>query len=250
MNISIASVALCPDVRQADTGHAIVLLDVSSNRTETLIDGGRVFWIHLAVSGDVAAAAEAAGLSSDTAGNLTSYLIGRGVLEESPAPMGWEQPASVPQRLSWGVRESSVQLVPLPPVPWGWKLLAVPALAVTLTVRQLCHREHRFARLVSLLRLGTKVTGRRADLASAQNAVRAVRWVGRFTPARVACLEESVSSFLLLAFLGREVTWIQGMASDPVQMHAWVEVDGRPVEEPAWAEEYIPMLRVPETPTK
>jgi hypothetical protein len=66
----------------------------------------------------------------------------------------------------------------------------------------------------------------------AEKAVHAVRALGLFSPVRVACLEESVAAVLSLALRGHGVRWRHGVIADPIRLHAWIEVEGRPVAEP------------------
>lgn len=87
-------------------------------------------------------------------------------------------------------------------------------------------------------------------MAEAEKLHGAVRWVGLFLPARVACLEESVGTFLALALLRRHVTWCHGVATDPVEFHAWLRTtDGYLVAEPASTRRFQALLTVPAHPT-
>ncbi|MED7952865.1 lasso peptide biosynthesis B2 protein [Kitasatospora sp. NPDC058201] len=77
----------------------------------------------------------------------------------------------------------------------------------------------------------------------AKAAVLAVRAAGWHSPARTACLEESVATVLLLATRRLAVTWCHGVAADPVRLHAWVQTeDGAPVAEPSSTGAYTPVL--------
>ncbi len=96
--------------------------------------------------------------------------------------------------------------------------------------------------------LATRV-GRAAPRHDTLAALRAVRWVARYVPARVACLEESTAALVTLAFSGRHADWCHGVACDPVRMHAWIEVDGLPVDELPSTSRYTPLLRIP-SPTQ
>lgn len=246
MNIP-STVTMHPDVRAADTGHTIVLLNSTLNRSEKLLLQARTYLIHLtANAGNVRAAAEAAGIQLQLAEQITAILIERGILMPTQTPQPWRPLILIPPRLSWGVQESSVQLGPMPEVSWKWKLLAVPALLITLAARQIGRSDRKFARMISLVKLSARRMSQE-DRFAAQNAVRAVRWVGRYVPARAACLEESVATMLILGTLRRHATWVHGMTSDPVQMHAWVEADGHQIEEPPSVKEYVPLTRIPET---
>jgi hypothetical protein len=87
--------------------------------------------------------------------------------------------------------------------------------------------------------------GRAATRGNAEVALLAVRRVGRRIPAKVACFEESTSAAVALALSGRHTSWRHGIASDPVRMHAWIEVDGQPVGEPPSTRRYTPLIRLP-----
>jgi hypothetical protein len=56
---------------------------------------------------------------------------------------------------------------------------------------------------------------------------------------------QSISAAVPLALSGCRVGWRHGIASDPVRMHAWIEVDGQPVGEPPSTSRYTPLIRLP-----
>lgn len=62
---------------------------------------------------------------------------------------------------------------------------------------------------------------------------------------RVACLEESVAAALALTLLGRRVRWCHGVITDPIRLHAWIEVEGRPVAEPDSTQRCTALLTIP-----
>ncbi|MFF4602106.1 lasso peptide biosynthesis B2 protein [Streptomyces sp. NPDC001339] len=133
---------------------------------------------------------------------------------------------------SWGTVEQPAALSPLPCTPWRWRVGAVPAVLVTTTAWTVGRRRHRFWRLVRLACFGRAL--RPATAYQARYAVCAVRWATRRMPMRWACMEESTSAALLLAFAGRRAEWRHGVAVDPVRLHAWIaDPEGNPVEEPA-----------------
>lgn len=139
---------------------------------------------------------------------------------------------------SWGTQESPAALAPVCPTPLSWQVIAAVCLPAVLAIRLLGPRRLRFARLRRLA-VEPAAKGRTDELA-AQRAVRAVRRVGRLVPARVACLEESVAAMLALRITGYRGDWKYGVATDPVRMHAWVEVNGHPIDEPADITDYTP----------
>ncbi|MQS37332.1 lasso peptide biosynthesis B2 protein [Streptomyces katsurahamanus] len=50
--------------------------------------------------------------------------------------------------------------------------------------------------------------------------------------AGLGCLQRSVATVLLCRARGRWADWCTGFRTKPFGAHAWVEVDGRPVDEP------------------
>ena len=167
------------------------------------------------------------------------------------ARSSWSPPAGSPPVVrvdhapaSWGTDETPACLEPIPATPARWLPCALLAVLATLAVRHLGRREHAFARVTALASAATRV-GRAATVADAESALRAVRRVARCIPAKVACFEESASAAVALALSGRHAGWRHGIASDPVRMHAWIEVDGQPVGEPPSTSRYTPLIRLP-----
>jgi len=60
-----------------------------------------------------------------------------------------------------------------------------------------------------------------------------------------ACLQRSIAVALLCRFRGAWPTWCTGVRTSPFAAHAWIEVAGRPVGEPATTGHYRPLLVVP-----
>lgn len=56
------------------------------------------------------------------------------------------------------------------------------------------------------------------------------------------CLPRSIATALLARSYGYGVTWCTGVRDRPFSAHAWVEIDGRPVGEPADLGEYRKMI--------
>ncbi|MER7045222.1 lasso peptide biosynthesis B2 protein [Streptomyces jumonjinensis] len=170
---------------------------------------------------------------------LTGTALARWLdaLEQSAAPAPVTVQASA---ISWGTSESAACLPFLPRPPWRWALAATVLLLCTLGVRQLGSRRTRFGRLVRLAEAGRNLSPPPREQAAL--AVRSVRWVARFLPARVACLEESTAASLLLACRGRGGAWRHGIATDPIRLHAWIcDIHARPVEEPDQTDDYTPL---------
>lgn len=58
------------------------------------------------------------------------------------------------------------------------------------------------------------------------------------------CLQRSIAVMLLARSFGVSPTWKTGFRPSPFVAHAWVEVDGEPIGEPAAVLEYRPVLAV------
>ncbi len=99
--------------------------------------------------------------------------------------------------------------------------------------------------MLRLMEAAPQLHRRTASVDQAEKAVHAVRTMGLFSPARVACLEESVAAVLSLAMRGRRVRWCHGVIADPIRLHAWIEVEGRPVAEPDSTRRCTALLTIP-----
>ncbi|WP_059005882.1 lasso peptide biosynthesis B2 protein [Streptomyces specialis] len=86
------------------------------------------------------------------------------------------------------------------------------------------------ARLQRVLRLVSKGT-RPAAYTEVARARRSVVSVSTRC-AGLGCLQRSVATVLLCRTRGRWADWCTGFRTEPFGAHAWVEVDGRPVDEP------------------
>ena len=79
-----------------------------------------------------------------------------------------------------------------------------------------------------------RVLARRdASVDDALSALSAAYRVSRLYPGRVACLETSLTAVLAGALLGCRIDWCFGTAVDLQTFHAWIEVAGEPVTDPA-----------------
>ncbi|AUS07480.1 hypothetical protein C1X05_00470 [Laceyella sacchari] len=59
---------------------------------------------------------------------------------------------------------------------------------------------------------------------------------------RVACLETSLSIFLLALLKQRSVQWYLGVKLGPFSSHAWIEVEGKPLDNEA--NEYQKVMKI------
>ncbi|GAA1391660.1 hypothetical protein GCM10009639_21800 [Kitasatospora putterlickiae] len=85
----------------------------------------------------------------------------------------------------------------------------------------------RLQRVLRVLSRGTRPAGY-AETARARQAVVSVstRCAG------LGCLQRSVATVLMCRARGRWADWCTGFRVQPFAAHAWVEIDGRPVDEP------------------
>ncbi|OOC56457.1 hypothetical protein NOSIN_23665 [Nocardiopsis sinuspersici] len=146
---------------------------------------------------------------------------------------------------SWGVQELPMGFSEFPRVPGPYRWAAVAALLLVLAVSWGGRRRFRMRRMLRLMEFASRLHRRPADTHQAEKAVHAVRALGLFSPVRVACLEESVAAVLALAIRGRGVRWCHGVIADPIRLHAWIEVEGRPVEEPDSTRRCTALLTIP-----
>ncbi|MET7298814.1 lasso peptide biosynthesis B2 protein [Embleya sp. NPDC005575] len=124
-------------------------------------------------------------------------------------------------------------------------------MAAVLTITR-CGSHHRYlARHLKAVRAVARWNVLRhvpsADPATAAESVDAVRRAAGWCPARAVCLEQATAAMVLLALRGYSATWCQGIAPDPVRLHAWIEHtdSGEPVNEPADTAAYTTVLRIP-----
>lgn len=173
---------------------------------------------------------------------LINYQTGRTELHASmPVDQEGTMVRLAKRPRSWGTEETCAVLHPQRRSGLAWRLLCVPAIAVTAAVQFAGPRHSRMRRLVAVACLGRALPPARAHQARA--AVGAVRSVSAHLPGRWACLEQSVAAAFLLFLAGRRAEWRHGVASDPVRLHAWIiGPDGRPVSEGPDIEAFTPVL--------
>lgn len=232
----VAACTLGPDT-------ATVLVNYRSGGVHTLIGPAARWWAELAMTGDLSSTAT---LAASDAAHLITQLRAAGLLVRSDEPCPWTGPLTgQPWKLSFGTEELQAGRVPLPPVPRLLLATAAVAVVLTLLVRHLGRRRCRMARILRLLTWAHGRCLRPATAEQAEQAVHAVRRIGLLVPGRVACLEESVASVLLLAASRLRVDWCHGVAADPIRLHAWVETDEGPVAEPPSTARYTSIRTIP-----
>lgn len=237
----------CPaHVRSADLGTAAVLINLRTGRVDTLLGWAHHTWRELARHADRDVAAAAVGVPVEQADELVDQLIANGVLTDSARPCPWSLPVAPVTAASWGTNEVPAAISPPRSTSVAATVLAGVALAGVLAVRDLGRRDRSFARITRLLTAVVALPHRAADPSMVADALHCVRTFASVLPFRVACLEETAAAMLVLALRGRRAGWCHGVAADPIRLHAWIELDGQPVAEPASTARYTPLLQIPQ----
>jgi hypothetical protein len=86
---------------------------------------------------------------------------------------------------------------------------------------------------------------READYESVEQVARRVAMIAAFFPARVACLEQSLTLYWLLLRARVPATFRIGVLPSQFAAHAWVEFDGQPVLESELVRTVIPFRSLP-----
>jgi Transglutaminase-like superfamily len=98
----------------------------------------------------------------------------------------------------------------------------------------------RIRRVLELLRRGAAAATPEQALAARQDVVAvSVLCSGRY------CLQRSLATALVCRMRGVWPTWCTGVRTPPFAAHAWVEVGGRPIGEPADTVTYRHVMTVP-----
>lgn len=108
--------------------------------------------------------------------------------------------------------------------PLRLRLIALGAVSVARILEQLPPR--RLRQVLEFVSRGA----RPADLMAAHRARNAVVAVS-LRCAGPRCLQRSIAACLVCRVGGRWPQWHTGVRTQPFQAHAWIEVDGRPVDE-------------------
>jgi hypothetical protein len=122
----------------------------------------------------------------------------------------------------------------LPSTQW---LAAVVAVVVARALSQVSPRH-----LSAVLRLA-RGGARPASYQEASAARNAVVRVSRRC-AGAGCLPRSIAAALLCRFRGVWPSWQVGVLTSPLAAHAWIEAEGRPVDEPQGADRFRPLMTV------
>ncbi|MFF0869958.1 lasso peptide biosynthesis B2 protein [Nonomuraea sp. NPDC003560] len=117
------------------------------------------------------------------------------------------------------------------------------ALLAVAAARVLAGRSpHRIQQVLRLVRRGACP----ATAAQASAARSAVTAVSRRCAIDRGCLQRSLAAALLCRLRGTWPTWCTGVRTTPFfSAHAWIAVDGEPIDEPHDPAYYTPVLAVP-----
>ncbi|MDN5917326.1 MAG: lasso peptide biosynthesis B2 protein [Pseudonocardia sp.] len=226
-------------VRAADLGHTIVLLHERTGVVRALLGAQREAFLDLDAAGVAALGTPAEALAAS--------LVSAGFLH--PARPAAVAPPVVPLPMtgpSWGTQEAPGALPARERVCRSWAPIAALALAAVLIVRAAGRRTHAFARLLRLVRTAAWLGRRPVRDTQVVRVLDCVRVIGRLSPFRTACLEETVAAMLALAVIGRRAGWCHGIAADPIRLHAWLSLEGCPVGEPISTLRFTPLIQLPE----
>jgi hypothetical protein len=229
-----------------DSGR-LVLLNSETGHLHALNRPGEVLWQELTRHGDVERAITALvrchpAVPPDRvrgdAEQLITGLTTRGLLEPgAPAAAADRRP---PGRTATGRPESPHRRDAGRPSRAD-RISTVIAFPLALFLRRLPFGTA--MRLLSVRRywVTRSATPAEAHATMAASALAARRYLGR-----AACLELSMTAVLAASLRRRAVDWCLGTATDPRRFHAWVEVDGEPIELPGYepASHYTRMLIV------
>jgi hypothetical protein len=136
-----------------------------------------------------------------------------------------------------------ISLPPRPRLPW-WRR---PPALLALTAAWVLARQPpgRVRNVLSAVRAGARPAG----YVQAQQARNAVLATSTHC-AGEGCLQRSLATALLCRLHGTWPTWCSGVRTQPFSAHAWVEADGRLVDEPYPAQYYRPIITVPPCPPR
>jgi hypothetical protein len=236
----------CPGhIRVADVGSAIVVVDIRTGAVDVILGWGRVLWLELAGGAPSETPGGWPGVDLADIDSLIRQWCSAGLLVEAEGSPNWKIAKTPPTLPSWGTQEVPAALPSRLRLSVPDALLAGLACGIVLLVRTAGRRRRAFARLLRLVALLADLTDRPATTEQAVQRLYWVRSFASFLPCRFACLEETVAAVLLLALRGRGVGWCHGIAADPIRLHAWLVLDGRPVAEPVSTNRYVPLLSIP-----
>ncbi|MEU3567607.1 lasso peptide biosynthesis B2 protein [Kitasatospora sp. NPDC036755] len=122
--------------------------------------------------------------------------------------------------------------------PWHRRPAALAAIGAARLIERL--PPARIRRVMLALRRGARPADRPQAQAARQAVVAlSMRCAGQ------GCLQRSIAAALLCRARGTWPTWRTGVRTAPFRAHAWIEAEGRPVDEPAEVTHYHPLITVP-----
>ena len=135
--------------------------------------------------------------------------------------------------------------------PMATTRLPLPGIATTATAAcvallvRLAVRTARFDRVIAAVGWLAGTTRREATTDEVSRALGAVDAAAAWVPARIACLERSLTATVLLAARRRGVTWRMGVRTPPLAAHAWLaDLHGEPIGEPMTTADYRPLITI------
>ncbi|WP_258718699.1 lasso peptide biosynthesis B2 protein [Saccharopolyspora gloriosae] len=131
-----------------------------------------------------------------------------------------------------------VSLASRDPLPWYQGLRVKPIIAVAHLIGRM--RPRRIRQVLRLCARNARPAGRaEAERARKLVVAASIRCAGD------GCVPRSIATALLCRTRGTWPTWQSGVRTNPFLAHAWVEVDGHPVDEPATTLGVHPLITVP-----
>lgn len=130
--------------------------------------------------------------------------------------------------------------IPLPePVELRRSEWFVGVIAVTLAGLLSKLSPSRLERVLKFLKRGSRGSCY-ARAARARNIVTSIslRCAGE------GCVQRSIASVIICRLQGVWPTWNSGVRTKPFRAHAWISVDGRPVEEPESTSSFTPLISI------
>lgn len=123
-------------------------------------------------------------------------------------------------------------------LPACHRALALLAVGVARLLATL--RPRRLRRVLELARRGARpATRQQAEAARRAVVAVSLRCAGR------GCLQRSIAAALYCRAHGTWPTWCTGVRTNPFAAHAWIQVDGQPIDEPHPAGHYWILLAIP-----
>jgi hypothetical protein len=109
-------------------------------------------------------------------------------------------------------------------------LSRMKAILMTL-VAYLLLRVFSIEKIAKFLKFSKRICTYETSFLDASRLCQIVKFSDKFIPFRIACLEHSLAVALIAITERKEITWCLGVKNKPFTAHAWIELNGYPVEE-------------------